>query len=111
MRYTGPTPVTRWMQQLDELEAKSKGAHAKSFSALTLDERRAIVRQSLPQGNASIADLGGAPHVTLALLAHFYDGPKATDLCYEAEIGKATCRPLARSTARPVALRRAPRSR
>ena len=45
-----------------------------------------------------------ANHVSLALLAHFYDSSAATDLCYEAQIGKQTCRPLAASARKPLPL-------
>ena len=36
-----------------------------------------------------------ANHVAVALLAHFYESSAAADLCYEAHIGRETCRPLA----------------
>ncbi len=94
------------MLQLDELESKALAANGKTFPALTLDERRTLVRQLLPAGNASIADVAGANHVALSLLAHFYGSTKATDLCYEAAIGKESCRPLDRSSAKPIPLRR-----
>ena len=42
----------------------------------------------------------------VALLAHFYASPAATDLCYEARIGKDTCRPLAQSSRKPLPLAR-----
>jgi len=42
-----------------------------------------------------------ASHVALALLAHFYDSPGAADLCYEAQIGRQTCRPLAAQANKP----------
>jgi hypothetical protein len=40
--------------------------------------------------------------VALALIAHFYESSAATDLCYEAKIGRATCRPLADSHRKPL---------
>jgi hypothetical protein len=48
--------------------------------------------------------IADASHVSLALLAHFYDSSAANDLCYEAKIGKATCRPLADSARKPLPL-------
>jgi hypothetical protein len=43
-----------------------------------------------------------ASHVAVALIAHFYDSSEANDLCYEAKIGKATCRPLEASARKPL---------
>ena len=45
--------------------------------------------------------VAGASHVALALLAHFYGSSAANDLCYGAQIGKSTCRPLAASPHAP----------
>jgi len=39
--------------------------------------------------------------IAVALLAHFYESPGATDLCYEAQIGRQTCRPLAAQASKP----------
>jgi hypothetical protein len=47
----------------------------------------------------SVAD---ASHVAVALLAHFYESPAAGDLCYEARIGRQTCRPLAQQSRKPL---------
>ena len=47
-----------------------------------------------------------APHIALGLLAHFNSSAAAQDLCYEARIGKGTCRPLADSPRRPLPLKR-----
>jgi hypothetical protein len=38
------------------------------------------------------------------MLAHFYESPEAADLCYEAQIGKNQCRPLAASLRKPLPL-------
>ncbi len=107
VRFSGPTPATRWMLQLDDLETRARTGTGKFFAESSIDERRAIVRQAIPGVNAGIGDVAGASHVALALLAHFYGGAKATDLCYEANVGKETCRTLASSPARPTPLRRA----
>ena len=106
----GPTPATRWAEQLDQLEARAQRQHARSFANLPAEERRAMVRAELSAVKADrIGSVARAPHIALALLAHFYASPQATDLCYQAAIGKQTCRPLASSsrTPLPVAPRRA----
>jgi hypothetical protein len=49
-----------------------------------------------------------AKHIAVALLAHFYDSPAATDLAYDARIRRQQCRPLAGQGQKPVALGRRP---
>src|SRR5512143_475792 len=105
LRSTGPTPLTRWTAQLDELETKAQSTHQRRFRDLTVAQRTELVRAAL-QGQRldrmpSIAD---ANHVAVALLAHFYDNSAAADLCYGAQIGKQTCRPLSASSRKPLPL-------
>ena len=103
LRSTGPTPLTRWTAQLDELEAQAQSAHQRRFRDLTVAQRADLVRAAV-QGQRldrmpSVAD---ANHVAVALLAHFYDSSAATDLCYNAQIGNRTCRPLSASSRKPL---------
>jgi hypothetical protein len=92
---SGPTPATRWIAQLDQL--------GKSFASLSIGERQAIVRSALGgERNVSLGSPERANHVAIGLLSFFYASSAATDLCYEAAIGKNTCRPLARSPERPI---------
>ena len=102
---SGPTPATRWAAQLDALDRTARAQGARSFAALPLDLRREIVRRDLETLKADrIGAVGRAPHVALALLAHWYDTPDATDRCYQARIGKESCRPLAASARKPLPL-------
>ena len=101
----GPTPATRWARQLETLDASARRRHATSFADLPLEQRRELVRDELTAMKAErIGAIGRAPHVALALLAHFYATPEANDLCYEAKIGKQTCRPLAACSRQPLPL-------
>src|SRR5689334_8464774 len=96
LRATGPTPMTRWSAQLDQLDAAARATYQKSFAAIAVREREALVRSALEGSRVdrlpAVADAG---HVAVALLAHFYESSAANDLCYEAHIGRETCRPLA----------------
>jgi hypothetical protein len=93
------TPATRWAAQLDAL--------GRSFADAPLVERQRIVQRELDALKADrIPSLARAPHVALAVLAHFYGSAQATDLCYEAAIGKQNCRPLAASSRKPLPLAR-----
>lgn len=105
LRATGPTPVTKWATQLDELDSAARTKYQHGFRELSVAQRQELVRAAL-QGQRldrmpSVAD---ANHVALALLAHFYESSAAADLCYESMIGKATCRPLSASARKPLPL-------
>jgi len=103
LRSLGPTPLTKWTAQLDDLDARAQSAHQRKFRELPVAERADIVRAVLQgQRTDRLPAIADASHVSLALLAHFYDGSDANDLCYEAKIGKATCRPLAAQARKPL---------
>ena len=100
-------PRPQWRTQLAALDTDARSIGAQSFAALPRDRRQAIVRTALAadRGDALPAPLA-ARHVALALLAHFYDSPAATDLCYVAQIGRQLCRPLPAQRQQPVPLNR-----
>jgi Gluconate 2-dehydrogenase subunit 3 len=105
LRTTGPTPLTRWMMQLDELDAAAQAAHQKPFASLSIAQREALVRTALKAQRVDrMPAVVDAPHVALALLAHFYGSSAANDLCYEARIGRETCRPLGQQARKPLPL-------
>src|SRR5260370_41771331 len=58
LRFSGPTPATRWTKQLDDLDAGARAAHGGSFAALTVGQRRAICRAPLPARRRPPADPG-----------------------------------------------------
>lgn len=103
LRFTGPTPATRWAKQLDDLDGAAHAAHGKPFAELTVEQRQGLVRPLIAAERGIPASPDGATHVALALLGFFYGSSQATDLCYEAAIGKSTCRPLSESAKRPAA--------
>jgi hypothetical protein len=103
LRATGPTPVTRWTTQLDELEAQSQSKHRQRFRDLTVAQRAELVRGALAgQRLDRMPSVVEANHVAIALIAHFYDSSAATDLCYNAHIGRQTCRPLSAQARKPL---------
>ena len=87
IRLTGPSPALRWAAQLDAL--------GPSFVSLPIPERQARVRAALEGGRfAGLPPVDRAPHLAIGLLAFYYGSPEATDLCYQASIGRESCRPL-----------------
>ena len=100
-------PRPQWRSQLSALDADARRAGGQSFAALTVEQRQAIVRTALAgERGETLPSPLAARHVALALLAHFYESPLATDLCYESQIGRQQCRPLAAQRQQPVALAR-----
>lgn len=105
LRFTGPTPATRWVKQLDELDAHARAANQQSFADLAPAQRAELVRAALANERLDrMPAVGEANHVAVAMIAHYYASPRATDLCYEAQIGKELCRPLADQARKPLPL-------
>jgi hypothetical protein len=105
LEHAGPTPATRWMAQLDALDANARKQGARSFAALPVAQRRQIVQADLDAIKADrIPPVGRAPHVALALLGHYYGSTEANDRCYQSQIGRQNCRPLATSPQKPLPL-------
>jgi hypothetical protein len=105
LRTTGPTPATRWSRQLEDLDARAAAAHQRAFHALAGAEREAIVRDVLRAERLDrMPAVADANHVAVGLLAHFFESSVANDLCYEARIGRESCRPLAAAPRRPLPL-------
>jgi hypothetical protein len=103
LRATGPSPLTRWTTQLDELEAQAQSKHQQRFRDLRVAQRADLVRAALAgQRLDRMPSVVDANHVAVALLAHFYGTPAATDLCYNARIGRQTCRPLSAQARKPL---------
>ena len=103
LRTLGPTPMTRWSTQLDELDAAAKAKYQRTFRELPAEDRADLVRAAL-QGQRldRLPGIADASHIALALLSHFYGSSEANDLCYESRIGQQTCRPLAQQSRKPL---------
>lgn len=129
LTHAGRDPVPTWSAQLSALEREARARHASGFGALTIARREALVRAAvnaaqqharaartpsandiasgaMPSTPESMPAVAEAPHVAIALLAHFYESSEANDLCYGVAVGKQTCRPLAAQREKPVALAR-----
>ena len=105
LAYSGPTPATRWAAQLEALQKAARRDGSRSFAALTVEQRRTLVRSDLAKLTVTgMPAVGRAPHVAVALLSHWYGSSDATDRCYRASIGRQQCRPLAASPRAPLPL-------
>ena len=102
IRYSGPTPATRWTSQLDALDHEARKQFGAAFASLLPARREQLIRTTLSSARIDrTPSVSEADHVIVALLAHFYASPEATDLCYRAAIGRESCRPLAESSRQP----------
>ena len=105
LEHTGPTPETRWASQLSTLDSLARAQHGKRFADLSRDTRTTLLRTHLDEQKLTrLQSVGRTPHVALALVAHFYASPAATDVCYGMQIGRQTCRPLAAQGRKPLPL-------
>ena len=101
---TGPSPVTRYGSQLMALQEAAR-ARGGRFATLALEQRRAVLDEALKQGG--VTNLPGRPdgkHVVSDLMAHYFRSSAATDLCYNARIGRNTSRAIQITTVKPAPL-------
>jgi len=106
IEYLPADPRPGWQAQLDALGLEAERRWGVKFEALDLDRRRLLVtRQLSTERSGRLPAAHEARHVAVGLLAWFYAGAEATDLCYRARIGKETCRPLVRTVDEPAVWR------
>lgn len=104
--YTPSDPAPGWNAQLAGLDLLARRKHRRGFARLGVPLRRAVVQAQLAR--VSITRLPTnpltAPHVAVALLAHWAASSEATDLAYEARIMKGNCRVLSQTSRPPLPL-------
>jgi hypothetical protein len=95
INYGPPHPGPRWASQVEALQLEAEKRYGTDFLTLPVDQRRALIEGQLERGEYDrLPSPAQARHVALGLLAFFYDGSEATDLCYRAAIGRHMCRGL-----------------
>ena len=109
IRYGPPDPGPRWAAQVEALELLANRRHRTTFAELSIENRRSLIEGQLQRDELGrLPSAGQARHVAVGLLAFFYGGSEATDLCYEASIGRFKCRGLATLGREPRPLAGAP---
>lgn len=102
---SGPSPARAYRTQMDALQAAAKSRGGR-FGALPLEVRRAVLDDAFTA--AEVRSLPGRPdgrHVVADLMAHYFRGSAANDLCYNARIGRNTYRAIRVTTVRPAPLK------
>ncbi len=102
--YTGPDPRPGWAAQLRGLDIESRKRFGASFGEVGVPERRSVLEPHVRRAGPDLGRPGNAAHVALALAAHFFASPIATDICYGRAIAKQQCRGLAAAGDEPAPL-------
>lgn len=98
LRVTRASPRAKWAAQLESLRQSG-------FTEKPIGQRREAVRALLANERTDrMPDVASASHVALGLLAFYYSRSEAADLCYQARIGRDTCRPLSQASRKPLPL-------
>jgi len=104
--YTPSDPAPGWNAQLAGLDLLARRKHRRGFARLGVPLRRAVVETQLARSSVGRLPSNplAAPHVAVALLAHWAASSEATDLAYEARIMKGNCRLLSETSRAPLPL-------
>jgi hypothetical protein len=101
---SGPSPASGYSKQIADLQQAAQGRGGR-FGALPLEVRRELIDAAFK--TAEVRNLPGRPdgkHVVVDLMAHYFRGSGANDLCYNARIGRNTYRAIRVTTVRPQPL-------
>lgn len=107
-RYSGPDPRPGWGAQLEGLEKECHARYGMELSDLGVPARRTLLTRAIEEAGPGLGAPASASHVAVALMAHFFASPLATDLCQRRTIAKQQCRGLDAAIAEPATLGDAP---
>lgn len=107
-RYSGPDPRPGWAAQLQGLEKECRARHGTPLAGIDVAGRRKLLARGVGQAGPGLGSPANANHVAVALVAHFFASPVATDMCYRRTIARQQCRGLDGAAAAPAALGDAP---
>ncbi len=107
-RYSGPDPRPGWAAQLRGLEKECRARHGTPLAGIDVAGRRKLLARGVGQAGPGLGSPANANHVAVALVAHFFASPAATDMCYRRTIARQQCRGLNGAAAEPAALGDAP---
>ena len=101
LQKTGASPVPLYLSQIASLidESRAKGGR---WPALDLETRRALLDASMAKANVrSLPPRPMGQHVVVDLMATYFRSSEANDECYQAMIGRETCRTFAVTVRKP----------
>lgn len=106
LSYTGPDPAPGWRAQLEALDLEARQRFGRGFAELDVEARQRLVRTQIGRERGPLPEPAEASHVAVGLVAWWFGTSAANDLCFGAQIGRQTCRPLERSGDEPAAIAR-----
>lgn len=103
VRYLPPDPAPAWRAQLAGLDLLARRSLRKSFTELPVATRQGLLTAALKsaQGDRLPSPID-APHIALALLAHWASSPDAWDLALGVKVQAGNCRVLGDANAKPL---------
>ncbi|HKV98346.1 MAG TPA: hypothetical protein VJN96_00915 [Vicinamibacterales bacterium] len=105
---SGPSPAARYPDQFAALDKAARDQGAASFAAAAIAVRRTIVESALntPQPVTRLPNRPTGANLVADFMGMYFSSADAMDLCYQAEIGRDTCRGLENSEQAPKAMAR-----
>jgi hypothetical protein len=107
---TGTSPAATWAAQLDALDTAARALDPANhpFALTTPAIRKRVLDDALAAAQlpSRVPSAISAPHIAIAMLAHFLDSPDARNLAYGRVIDPQSCRPLSGAPKEPVVLQR-----
>jgi hypothetical protein len=104
LQKTPPSPMPAYLAQLAALDANAR-AKGGAWRTLDLETQRALIDAAFVK--AGVRGLPPRPtgqQVVADLMAFYFRSSEANDECYQALIGRETCRPITITTRRPQPL-------
>lgn len=100
---TGASPAARYPAQFAALDQAARDQGAASFASAALAVRRTIVENALnmPQPVTRLPNRPTGANLVADFMGMYFSSAEAIDLCYQAEIGRDTCRGLENSEQAP----------
>lgn len=105
IRYLPADPAPAWRAQLDALDALSRKSQRVPFARATSEQRASVLEAALrSESGERLPSPLNAPHIALALLAHWSSSPDAWNLALGAQVSPGTCRKLDDAVRAPLPL-------
>jgi hypothetical protein len=101
LQFAPASPAYRYPTQLADLDRRCAGSIA---TASLADRRRAITEALDAAGVRALPPLPDGGHIVSDLMAHYFNGAKASDQLHGRYIGRFDCRGLSGSEERPPLL-------
>jgi hypothetical protein len=104
---TGPAPARNYPAQLAALDGLATAGGAKSFAALSVDDRRVLIERVLnaPPVVQRLPPRPTGVNVIADFMGFYFTSGDAWDFAYNARIGRDRCRTLDGSDRAPSPLR------